>query len=378
MNRDSGSHGALLFPMTWLTLLAAAACSAGSSNVADTPPAVEDAASGTSSSGGGSDDAASVGVDDSGAAPTDATLEIEAAADGGCPSQAAGTVTGIHIKFNVTWPASAASDQGTGPVDIWLKSSLKGETALSGTAQTCGLSLPDVDLNATGAASVCAPGLTCPTKVKIQILNSTWDKITRTFPMTGMQSGWDPGATFDTATTLGLIGLSGSAWASDTKAWPATCNSNCAGPTDYGSFATGDTTDDDGDMNPGVTANPASDSNYTYPPTTISLFSVPPLADQIYLTSRTELAINATRKADCTHATGTAKITLFDNHVIGCHIAKPAAACESGAVSFLDQNRTLYGPDANSRASASTPITGTATLQELPATATCADVRAIQ
>jgi len=182
----------------------------------------------------------------------------------------------------------------------------------------------------------------------------------------------------NTDAALGVIGLSDSAWGSDSKAWPPACSTGCAGGSNAGAFPSGDTKDDDGAGKPGFTANPATDSTYTYPPTTITLFSVPPLADEVYLASRNEIAISAVRKTDCTHATGTAKVTLFDNHVIGCHIHDPAGPCSDAAVSFLDQNRTLYGPDPNNRASKSTPITGTATLVELPSTATCADVRAIQ
>jgi len=169
--------------------------------------------------------------------------------------------------------------------------------------------------------------------------------------------------------------LKDSAWGDNTKAWPPVC-STCTGANN-GSFASGDTSDDDGDSKPGFTANPVSNSSYTLPPTTVMLFSIPPLADEVYLASRNEIAVNTVRKTDCTHASGTAKITLFDNHVIGCHVAGKST-CDSGAVSFLDQNRTLYGPDENNRASASMPIMGTAVIQQLPASATCADVRAVK
>jgi len=385
MKRRLLSLKGAFFPVTALLIVAAgAACSSSSTdgNVVD-PGDDDDGSSGSSSgshSGSSSGSSSGTGddtVDDSGTAGTDAKLTIEASADGGCPAQDE-TVVGVHITFPVTWPSSAASDMGSGNVEIWLKTTTKGGSVTMGTAQTCGLTLPDIDLNFTGAAAVCAPGMTCPKKVKIQVNNSTWDKITRTFKVTGSQGGWNPGDKLNTDAALGLVGLKDSAWGDNTKAWPAVCTANCAGPANNGAFVAADTSDDDMDSHPGFTANPLSNSMYTYPPTTITAFSVPPLADEVYLASRNEIAVSTTRKTDCTHASGTAKITRFDNHVVGCHIKSPAGACDSGAVSFLDQNRTLYGPDANTRASTSSPIMGTAVIQQLPASATCADVRAVK
>jgi hypothetical protein len=289
-------------------------------------------------------------------------------------------VLGVHIKFPVTWPASTASNQGSGSVDIWLLNNATsmgaGDLMFSGTTKSCGTNLPDVDLNAIGQAAVCAPGKTCGTKVQVQILPSTFDKITRTFPTSGSQTGWNPGNTLTTNTALGLLGLKDtSSFHMNTTAWPAYCANNC---TPDGSFMAADVSDDDGDGNPGITANPLSNATYTLPPTSVTLFAVPPLADQVYIVSRNEITLTGMRMNDCTHGTGTAKITLFDNHVVGCHIQNPAAGCTSAQVSFLDQNRTIYGPNASNVASPSMPIMGTATVTELAATATCADARMIQ
>jgi hypothetical protein len=288
-------------------------------------------------------------------------------------------VLGVHISFPVTWPASTASATGTGTAQIWLlsnaTSSGTGDLVFSGTTRSCGTTLPDIDLNAIGAAAVCAPTLTCPSKVQIQILPSTFDKITRTFAVTGSQTSWNPGGTLTTMPALGLLGLSAtSTFQTPGTAWPAYCANNC---TPDGAFTAAEVTDDDGDGNPGITANPLNNSSYTLPPTSVTAFTVPPLADQVYIVSRNQLSITGMRMTDCNHGSGTATITLFDNHVVGCHIASPAAACTSAQVSFLDQNRTIYGPNANDVASQSMPITGTATVQQLTAGATCADARAI-
>jgi hypothetical protein len=310
--------------------------------------------------------------------------------DGGCPEQA-NVVLGVHIMFPVTWPASTASATGTGNAEIWLLTNETatgaGDLVFTGQTLSCGTTLPDIDLNALGAAAVCAPTLTCPSKVQIQILPATFDKITRMFPTNGSQTSWNPGGTLMTAPALGLLGLSATGtYQTPSTAWPAYCASNCTGVTCAagtcsgtmgGSFAGAAITDDDGDGFPGITANPLSNSTYTLPPTTVSLFSVPPLADQVYIVSRNQLSISGMRKTDCNQGTGTATITLFDNHVVGCHIASPAAACTSAQVSFLDQNRTIYGPNANNVASQSMPIMGTATIKQLPAGSKCSDARMI-
>jgi hypothetical protein len=320
-------------------------------------------------------------------------LVIDASADGGCPSQSMATL-GAHITAQVSWPSSVASNAGSGTVNIWLLSKQTGDLTFSGTAQSCGTTLPDIDLNTAGAAAVCALGKTCGSKVQIQILNSTWDKITQTFPLKGMQSSWNLGGKISTDKSLGLLGLGQSTtYAMDSTAWPNIpgCTTNCAGVTCSGGKCSGgnggvfmgsDISDDDGDNKPGITANPLSNSTYSLPPTTVMLFTQPPLADEVYIASRNEIALSATRMTSCTEASGSATISLFDNHVVGCHI-QGGSVCDTNQVSFLDSNRTVYGPQpvpsgcknpcvANSQQ----PITGTVKIKQLPNNATCADVRA--
>jgi hypothetical protein len=314
-------------------------------------------------------------------------VTIANTADGGCPTQQSITL-GVHINFSVTWPASTASNQGTGPVDIWLLSNQTGNTMFTGMAKTCGTNLPPIALNVTGAAAVCAPGMTCPTNVQIQFNTSEWDTdITRTFPLSGTQTGWNPGDTLTTTPSLGVLGLTNTAGGASVS-WPPYCASNCActgtgtGSSaaftgTCGAFAGSDITDDDGDGLPGITASPLNNSMFSLPPTTVTLFSVPPLADKVYIVSRNQIALSGMRMSSCTEGSGTSTISLFDNHVVGCHVASPAAACTSAQVSFLDQNRTIYGPNANNVASSSSPIMGTVTIRQMSPTATCDEVRTI-
>jgi hypothetical protein len=421
MNRVSSSRAGLLSIVTLAGLSVAAACSSSSSTV--NPNEGEDGGESSSGSSGVAQSSSSSGVQpssssgvgpssSSGVGPSSSSggqtsssssssggssgvvgdgggfVTIANTADGGCPTQSSITL-GVHVHFSVTWPASTASNQGTGPVDIWLLSNQTGDTMFTGTAQTCGTSLPPIALNVTGAAAVCAPGMTCPTNVQIQFNDSEWDTdITRSFNLSGTQTGWNPGSTLTTTPSLGVIGLTNTAGAASVS-WPAYCANNCAcnvsttkgsGATftgTCGAFAGSDITDDDGDGKPGITANPLNNTMYSLPPTTVTLFSVPPLADEVYIVTRNQLALSGMRMNSCTEGSGSATVSLFDNHVVGCHVSSPAAECTSAQVSFLDQNRTIYGPNANNVASSSAPITGTVTIRQMSSTATCAEVRTI-
>jgi hypothetical protein len=320
-------------------------------------------------------------------------------------------VLGVHINFQVSWPMALASNAGSGPVDIWLLNTAAsmgtGGLMLSGTTRSCGTQLPDIDLNGLGQAAVCAPGATCGTKVQIAILPSTFAAITRTFATTGSQSGWGFGSTLDTNPALGLLGLTQSSSYSafnattgdPTTAWPSLtgCTSGC---TPFGVFPMADNSDDDMDGNPGITSNPKHDTGsapvYTYPPTTTTAFAIPPLADKVFIVSRNAISISGMRMNSCTQGTGNVTVTAFDNHVVGCHATAtstngdlsftgPAGTCDSAQVSFLDDNRTIYGPQpipsgcgSNCIASAAHPITGTAKVVQLAANATCADALNIQ
>ncbi len=398
MNGVLNSRSGLVSGAMVTLLGVAAACSGGSSGGGTVQPPDDDAggsSSGTSSSGtnssgssGTNSSGSSSGSSSSGASSSGMMTVIP---DGGCPAQTMMTL-GAHVTFPVTWPASAASVQGTGMVSIWLLSTLTlnaNGTTFTGTATTCGTALPDIALDALGAGAVCAPGLTCPTKVSIAFNNSEWDTaIKRTFATSGTQTGWNPGDTLDTNSTLGILGLTDASFGgASPAAWPAICASNCTPAAAWaagdaaGSFTAGQVVDDDGDGFPGITANPLSNSNYSLPPTSITAFQVPPLADKVYIVSRNQLALSGMRMSSCTGGSGTASITLFDNHVVGCHstagAGQPAGPCTSAQVSFLDQNRTIYGPDATHVASMSTPISGTVTVEQLPSSATCAMVRGI-
>jgi hypothetical protein len=326
-------------------------------------------ASSSGSSGGttsGSSGGTSSGVADGGG------LEVEAGADGGCPSQSSSTLA-TKITFQTGWPSSTAGNAGMGEVNILLLTNFTGTTTLSGSSQSCGLSLPDLDLNETGMLATGGGS-----KILIQVPNATWDKITRTFPVTGTQSGFNPCDTLDTAASVGLLGLTNaSGYGSDTKAWPPACTAGMCTPA--GSFTAADLQDDDGDGNPGITALPSTASGYALPPTSDVFAQV---ADQVYIVSRNEITLMGMHTGPgCNQGTGTAVISLFDNHVVGCHVTSlhgTAGPCSDSQVNFLDVNRTIYGYDmtAGDVASTAHPIMGTVTTVQIAAGAKCSDARA--
>ena len=298
--------------------------------------------SGSSGSSGGSGSSSGGGSGSSSGAPYDGGM---------CEAQTNLTV-GTKITLAVTWPATTAGSAGSGSVDIWLLSKFTANgNQFTGTSQTCGISLPPVTLTALG--KIAAGGST----VQITLPSSVWEAPSMpTYASTGSQTGWSPPDTFSIASTLALIGL-----ALPTGTDPGTYT----WPTSSWDFPSGTTfPDSDGDGNPGITASPLDGNGDVYPPTAIGLGGSAPSADRIYIATRTQVALSGAWTS-CSALSGTADVTLFDNHVVGCHI-NGGSTCTTGSANtqadFLDQNRTIYSP-------------GTATFaaQALATSATCAD-----
>jgi hypothetical protein len=337
--------------------------------------------SGSSGSSGGGDAGTESGSGSSGGSSS-----------GSCAPQSTMTL-GMHVNFQVAWPSTTAYLAGSGSVDMWLMSqvSTADSGAFTGTTMTCGIQLPPTVLNTLGKTAVCGTP-TCPADVQMAFSDAEWDSlITTTFDTSGSQSAWSTSAALDTDPTPGLLGLTFTSYGgTPPQLWPANCESNCACtgtgsgssivfPGDCGSFAGSDVTDPDGDGFPGITATPPQNSTYSLPPTSVSTSTA--LADQVYTVLRSEINVAATMSS-CASAAGTATITLFDSHVVGCHAAAvgptPAGACSSDQVSFLDANRALYTPVSSGDAvSLTNAITGTVTIQQMAFGATCADVRSI-
>ena len=383
-----------LSPLVAIASLTVASACALIVGFPDVPTSLDDAgredidsgSHGASSSGNSSSGTSSSGTSTSSSSSSSSSgSSSSGTSSSGCPGM--DTLTeGTRISFPVGWPNSTLGTAGTGNVSIWfLTKFMVVGNALTGASQLCGVILPDLVLNTTGMAAAGGGA----TKLNIQIGPTTLDKINRTFPVTGTQTGWNTGDTQTFSPSLDLLGLTDAAVSTapaggklnvDTTAWPPYCTNNC---TPSGSFNIAALLDDDGDGNPGITAYPLTNPGYTLPPTS-SIFAE--VADEVYIVLRIEIAISG-KSTDCVNGkgTGTATVTLFDNHVVGCHATNPTGQnfgppgpCTSAQVSFLDQDRTIYGYDQAPGASitkATAVTTSDVSVLRLPATSTCADVR---
>jgi hypothetical protein len=262
-------------------------------------------------------------------------------------------IEAAHVTMSVTWPGSVSTSQGTGTVNIWLLANLTvsgtgTNLMLGGKAQTCGTTLPPIALNGPGQI------VTGGSKVQITFPDAVWTAPSMPkFDIQGTASGWDSGSTLVFKPVLAPIGIT---LPDPTAAWP----------TSAWAFPANSIIDADGDGKPGFTAVPAPKANgVVLPPTGLGIFGSAPSADKLYIVAKNNLSLSGTRTS-CTDAAGTADVTEFDNHVVGCHVLN-GMDCTTGMANtqadFVDQSRTVYGPGA-----------ATFKAKQLPATATCADV----
>jgi hypothetical protein len=236
-----------------------------------------------------------------------------------------------HIVINVSWAGTYALNAGSGKVHIWTKSNFSesGSTA-SVTSRSCGSVLPAITSSALAGSENILP----------EIPDAAWDNAAMpTFAGTANRSGnnltIDPG--------VALLGLSMS---NPSAAWPAVAS------------ITG--LDHDGDGNLGVTAVAKVNNGFSAPPTDISKSH---RADKLYLAIRNIMTLSASVVGCPNSYTGTANVSKFDNHVIGCHV-QSGGACTTTQRDFVDSNSTVY-----------TINSATFTSQKVSGDATCADVR---
>ncbi|HEY2902780.1 MAG TPA: hypothetical protein VGL59_19520 [Polyangia bacterium] len=270
------------------------------------------------------------------------------AGDGGttdCPALTAFTLA-VHIVLDATWPATAATSAGTGKIHLWNRAKFNATgTTLAGDTWSCGTVLPPFALNFAGTV------VTGGSMVSIDVPNSVWDAPTiPKFPNMGSISGWNAGSSITIMPTVALVGLT---MTDPMAAWPM-------------SYTGVTVVDADGDGKPGFTAIPKDGGGFVAPPTGLGIFGSAPSADQVYLASRTIVAL-AGKLDSCTAQSGTANVTFFDSHVVGCHV-KGGAECTATQTDFVDQSRTDY--------KVPTPMSGTFTSKQVADAATCADVRA--
>jgi hypothetical protein len=244
----------------------------------------------------------------------------------------------VHVVINVTWPDTLATVKGSGQVHIWNRSKYEvNGSEFSGETSPCGSVLPPLEL------SVIAGG----GKALIEIPDATWDLAS--MPKVagdGEIEGWSVGSKFITHASSALVGLM---MAEPMGAWPA-----------KGAMVT--TVDHDNDTKPGILGVSKSDGDFVRPPTSI-LGQAGAIADQVYLVTRTALALDGVMTS-CTDQEGTVDVPFFDNHVVGCHVFN-GGECDATQADFIDTNRTIFEV-----------VDATYTAKFVDEDATCADVRA--
>jgi hypothetical protein len=252
----------------------------------------------------------------------------------------------VHVIINVSWPGdNVKTKPGTGKVHLWNRSKLAiNGTMLSGDdTMGCGSVLPEFELGTIGGVLVGG------TKVLVEIPTAAWDAATMPkFHSQGILAGWTIGSKADLEPTVALVGVK---MTTPMGPWPTAA--------DIASQMLA--VDSDGDMKPGLTADPRNGSPYTFPPT--SGIGIGPKADKLYLATRTVVTLHG-QLTTCETLAGSADIPFFDNHVIGCHV-QGGNDCDPSQATFVDSSRTIY------------QVTGAAsfTAKKVPDGASCTDVR---
>jgi hypothetical protein len=306
-------------PLSLLTALVVTSASCSESN--DSGPAAAPA-----SAADAGDDADEPTLEGMGAACTPQTHEVLA----------------TKVSLDVNWPGgpgtmSCASPDGCkGSISLWLLSQfdISGHMG-SGVTTMCGNETPTITLTALGAQGEGVQSGTA--SVSIQFPPSVWDAVAMNpskppVPAVGVFGGWNVGASFKVDPTVAFFGLkSSSPLASASATWPA---SEMAIPA-------ADLSDDDNDGHAGITATPLSTGGNSLPATALST-SPPyaPKADKLYVVLRTELSMYGLATS-CSDISGTARVALFNDHVIGCHV-QGGDDCTQAQWDFIDLISPVY------------------------------------
>jgi hypothetical protein len=249
--------------------------------------------------------------------------------EGGCPTQ---YTMATHIVINVSWDGTLAVASGSGKVHVWSRTKFN-DSGDSATLESvsCGTVLPDITTTQIGDGG---------SKILPEIPNASWDNPNMpTFAGTATRNG----TTLNINSGTALLGLSLS---NVNAAWPA---ATAITPVDH-----------DGDGKPGISAIPRNGGGYKMPPTSTAKTS---RADKLYLAIRNVMTLTGPADGCPQTYSGTANVTKFENHVIGCHVSG-GGECSSSQSKFVDDNRTIF-----------TVNSATYESKVVDDAATCADVR---
>ena len=243
-----------------------------------------------------------------------------------------------HIVMNVTWPKTTGPfgvtvvPAGSGKVHLWSRSSFDedGNTAVI-RSKSCGSTLPPITTAAVAGNETLLP----------EIPNASWDKPNMP-EFTG--SSTKTGNAVVANTGVALVGLT---MTNPTGTWPS--RTSIMG------------VDHDGDTFVGLAAIPKTGGVYSAVPLDIGRDK---RADRVDLAIRTVMTLNSTVEGCPETYSGTASVSKFENHIIGCHV-KDGGECNDTQKKFVDDNRTVY-----------TVTSATFTAKRVDDDASCADVRA--
>ncbi len=275
------------------------------------------------------------------------------AADAGETCDGSGTQA-VHVVANIQWPAMMFMELietiagGSGELHLWIKSTVvadetpndDGSYNLTSESQSCGTVLPPLDVLLTS------------TKAIIDIPDEIWDA--ESMPVTtstGTISGNEVGAIMSMEPSATAIGVEMADPMNDP--WPATGQEMVANGVDH-----------DGDGRPGITGIPRNSGEYAAPPLdAVGALTGGPYAGHLDLATRTVIALEG-ELTSCTSASGTATISKFDNHILGCQ-ELDGSECDETQADFVDSQRSIYEV-----------LDATYESVQVPDGATCADVRA--
>lgn len=332
----------------------AAACGGGSDSEVEAGGGTTSTSAGTTAKGGDDASAGSSkgGSSDgtSGSGNTDAGTNATGGKSGGtagsgpsgtCEARESWTES-VHYVLDVTWKGSAASEDGSGKINIWSRVTFKPNgDKLDVGLHACGSVLPETKLSIIGQIA------TGGDKVLIEVKEAVWDA--ESIPVTmasGTQSGFDSGSDVE----FTYVSLLGATMADPSGAWPESGADMAA-------------VDLEGDGSKGYTATPRNGGGYVLPPTQVGGDNKKTGADKVYLVSRQAMTLKG-KRTSCDEHAGTTMVTAFDNHVVGCHLIS-GAECNADQADFVDSNRMVYVVKS-----------GTYEAKVVADDASCADVRA--
>jgi len=251
-----------------------------------------------------------------------------------CPTKYA---MATHVIMNVSWPKTTFAgitvvNAGTGKVHVWTKSAFdENGNMATVVSKSCGSALPAIQTTAIAGSEKLLP----------EIPNDVWDQSSMpSFTGSATKNGSAVSANPGTA----LVGLK---MTDPNATWPAVASVMGV--------------DHDSDGHPGIHAVSKTDSGYTAVPADINRSK---RTDRLDLATRATMTLSATVNGCPETYSGTANVTKFDNHVIGCHI-QGGSECDTTQRNFVDSNRTVF-----------TVTSATFSSKRVADAASCADVRA--